>query len=294
MDFLQTIKAEHAKANDVIDKLGDTSEGAVKTRERLTSQLRTLLDEHSRKEEDYLYPMLIAQREAKDFLEGAYQAHEEIKRMAGELDAMEKGDSGFLPKLKDLEQRARQHMREEERLLSSIRKSISEVEIRSLDEAFSGAAPEAVAQEAKEAALEVSAQVERGAQSVMAAAEIFGKTAQLTAEDMQAITTCSTIAAGGMSEMRQAWIEWLNRALRANARASQDLLRCTTIEQLAHIHRGFLKESLDNLLEGSVQILRISSRISEDARRPIEDRVTRLRQGETRGRGAIAGQRGQR
>ena len=81
-------------------------------------------------------------------------------------------------------------------------------------------------------------------------------------------------------------MEWLGRGLRSSARASQELMRCTTIEQLAGVQRNFLKESIENLLEGSAQMLRISSRISEDARRPIEDCAARLRQGgtETRSR----------
>jgi phasin family protein len=122
---------------------------------------------------------------------------------------------------------------------------------------------------------------ERGAGAIMAAAEIYNETAQVTAQDLQAIATLSSIAAGGLADMRQAWMEWLNRSLRTSTRATQQLLRVKSLDQLADLQRSFLKESFDNLLEGSVQLLRISSRVSEDARRPIEDRVAHLHAGES-------------
>ena len=71
----------------------------------------------------------------------------------------------------------------------------------------------------------------------------------------------------------------LGRGFRAGARASQEIMRCRSIDQLADVQRNFLKESLENLLEGSAQLLRISGRISEDARRPIENRVGHGRRG---------------
>jgi phasin family protein len=108
-------------------------------------------------------------------------------------------------------------------------------------------------------------------------AEIYNETAQLTAEELQAIATFSSIAASGLAEMRQAWMEWLNRSLRTSTHATQQLLRVKSMEEFADLQRSFLKESFDNLLEGSAQLLRISSRVSGDACRPIEERVAQLR-----------------
>lgn len=297
MDFIQIIKSEHARVNDILDKLSETSDGAMKTRERLVGHLVPLLDEHSRKEEAFLYPALLrhreAHKEASDFLDGARQEHDEVSRLAAALDGMAKDDENFLRSANELKKLVHHHMREEERILPAIRKAMSDEEIQGLDEALSASPeelPERIATEGVSAALrqgaetategarrltqEVAQQAEHGSRSMLAAAEIYSETAQLTAEDLQAITTCSTIAAGGMTELRQTWMDWLGRTLRSSARASQELLRCTTIEQVAEVQRSFLKENLDHLLEGSAQMLRISGRVSEDARRPIEDRVT--------------------
>lgn len=144
-----------------------------------------------------------------------------------------------------------------------------------------------VTQEAAEGARRFGEEAaERGSGAILAAAEIYNETAQLTAQDLQAIATLSSIAAGGLADMRQAWMEWVGRSLRTSTRATQQLLRVKSLEQLADLHRSFLKESFDNLLEGSAQLLRISSRVSEDARRPIEDRVAHLHEGEQQERAA--------
>ncbi len=310
MDFVQIIKSEHARVNDMLDRLGETSDGAMKTRERLAGQIAAALADHSRKEEAYLYPAFMrhrdASKEAGEFIGSALDAHGQISRVASELDGMAKDDEGFLAKAKELKRLANQHMREEEHLLPAVRKAMDESEINALDEALAGSAeglPERMtegaaaalrhgAETATEGARRVTQQMMDQAdvsnRAILAAAEIYNETAQLTAEDLQAIATFSTVATGGMSEMRQAWMDWLTRSLRTTARASQDLFRCTTLDQLAGVQRNFLKESFDNLLEGSAQMLRISGRISEDARRPIEDRVAGLRReeaGERGGRG---------
>lgn len=304
MDFTQTIKREHERMSEIIERLADSSDTALKTRERLSHQLATMLDEHARKEEAAFYPALRAHRDAHegidDFLVGARAAHAQMARLSLELDSMAKDAEGLLPKVNELKPLAQRHMREEERLLAPLAKALGEEELKRLDEAMAGRGEEAAEQVAQSAGSAVARgaeiatvgarrlaqaatdEAEHRNRAVLAAAEIYGETAQLTAEDMQAIATCSGIAAGGLGEMRHAWMEWLSRSLRAGARASEQLLRCTTIEQLADIQRNFLKESLDNLLEGSAQMLRISSRITEDAARPIEDRVSHLRRASER------------
>src|SRR5579872_464561 len=92
LDFIQIIKGEHARISDILDKLGETSDGAMKTRERLVEQLAAAIDTHTRKEEAYLYPALLrhrdAHKEAGEFLSVARREHEEIARGIAELSAM--------------------------------------------------------------------------------------------------------------------------------------------------------------------------------------------------------------
>jgi hypothetical protein len=285
MDFTEIVKREHQRANEMMERLAESSEGALKTRERLARQLAELFREHAQKEEAHLYPALERHREAHDgideFLAGANAAHADMLQRADALDAMAKDDPSFTDAAGALRKAAQQHMRGEERLLGSLRKALDDAEIRALDEAMAGRAEEPVEAAAEEAMapLRHLGDSDAAKEPALAVVNLYGESARLTADDMQAIATCSSIAAGGIGELRQAWVEWLNRNLRAGARASQELMRCTKLEQVADVQRTFLKETLDNLFEGSAQMLRISSRVSEDAARPIEDRVLQLRRG---------------
>jgi hypothetical protein len=54
----QLIQTSPAKANELFAKLADTSEGAVKTRERLFSELKGELELLSSLEEQHLFPVL--------------------------------------------------------------------------------------------------------------------------------------------------------------------------------------------------------------------------------------------
>ena len=66
MDVVQLIKREHTRTIDLIDKLAETSSGAVKTRERVLSQLRSQLEFHTRALQEHVMPELERHEETRD------------------------------------------------------------------------------------------------------------------------------------------------------------------------------------------------------------------------------------
>ncbi len=68
MDVAQIFKRDHAKPIDLFDKLSDSSDNAVKSRERLFGQLKMELEAHNQVVEDQLYPILKKHRETKDLV----------------------------------------------------------------------------------------------------------------------------------------------------------------------------------------------------------------------------------
>jgi hypothetical protein len=62
MTLRTVMQAGPAKANELFTKLSDTSEGAVKTRERLFTELKTELELHASLEEQHLFPGPQAER----------------------------------------------------------------------------------------------------------------------------------------------------------------------------------------------------------------------------------------
>ena len=61
----QMLQTGPAKANELFAKLVDTSDGAIKTRERLFADLKAELDLLARLEEEHLFPVLRKHKEAK-------------------------------------------------------------------------------------------------------------------------------------------------------------------------------------------------------------------------------------
>jgi len=114
MDVYQLLKQDHQKAKQLFEKLGDTSDGAEKTRERLFAQLKEELDLHAQVEEKHFYPALRNNKETKDLVEEALEEHKEMKTALKELDAAEKTDESWAEKLAELKADVEHHVEEEE------------------------------------------------------------------------------------------------------------------------------------------------------------------------------------
>ena len=115
MDLFQLIKNDHRKVNELFKKIAGTSDRALKTRERLCTQLEAEIDLHARVEEAHLYPALKKHPETRDRVPEALQEHKEAKKMLGRIAKMSPDDDGFLPLVKELEKSIKHHVAEEEK-----------------------------------------------------------------------------------------------------------------------------------------------------------------------------------
>jgi hemerythrin-like domain-containing protein len=114
MDVYQLLKQDHEKAKQLFDKLGNTSDGAEKTRERLFAQLKQELELHAEVEEKHFYPALRNNKETKDLVAEALEEHKEMKMALKDLDAAEKTDDSWAKKLAELKANVEHHVEEEE------------------------------------------------------------------------------------------------------------------------------------------------------------------------------------
>lgn len=162
MDIIDLIKREHAKINGLIEKLTDTSDGAVKTRERLVSQLKTGLETHMGVVQDHVYPLLRKNDETRDLVPELKERNE-LKRQLADLERTSKDDDGFLPKVKELKKLVEQHLRaEEKQIFPAVKKAIGGEEAEELAKRIAAQTREEL-QEAKEQAAEAA---ETGAEVV--------------------------------------------------------------------------------------------------------------------------------
>jgi len=129
------MQAGPAKANELFTRLAETSDGALKTRERLFAELKAELEAHVDLEEQHLFPVLRKHAETKDLVAAAVKDNKELRALLAELDALPKNDEAFLAKLSELRKAFRQHARDEAKeLLPAVRKALSEEQVQDLTE----------------------------------------------------------------------------------------------------------------------------------------------------------------
>src|SRR4028118_1451004 len=135
MNFRTMMLAGPTKANELFGKLSETSDGAVKTRERLFSELKAELELHTSLEEQHLFPILRRNPETKGLVADAVKENKELRAKLAELDALPKDDEAFPERLKDLQKTFRQHARDEKtELLPAVQRALSEEQVQGVAE----------------------------------------------------------------------------------------------------------------------------------------------------------------
>ena len=144
MTFRTVMQAGPAKANELFAKLSDTSDGAVKTREKLFTELKTELELHTSLEEQHLFPILRRNAETKELVADAIKDNKELRAKLAELEALPKNDAAFPERLKELQKTFRQHARDEKReLLPAVQRALSEEQVQGVAEKIEAGVAEA-------------------------------------------------------------------------------------------------------------------------------------------------------
>jgi len=133
MTLLTLMQAGPAKAQELFVRLSETSDGAVKTRERLFAELKTELETHVDLEERHLFPILKKHAETRDLVGSAIRDNKELRARLDELERLPKNHETFLEKLADLRKEFRQHARDEKKeLLPAVQRALSEEQVQGI------------------------------------------------------------------------------------------------------------------------------------------------------------------
>jgi uncharacterized protein (TIGR02271 family) len=138
------LQAGPAKANELFAKLAETSDGALKTRERLFAELKAELESHVELEERHLFPVLRKHPDTKDVVSAAAKDNKELRTRLAELDGLPKNDGTFLTLLTELRKGWRQHARNEAKeILPAVRDALSEEQVQGITEKMEATLAEA-------------------------------------------------------------------------------------------------------------------------------------------------------
>src|SRR3954463_1606544 len=144
MNLRTLMQVGPAKANELFARLAETSDGAVKTREKLFAELKGELELHTSLEEQHLFPVLRRNAETKELVADAVRDNRELRAKLAELEALPKNDPAFPEQLKELQKTFRQHARDDKReLLPAVQRALSEEQVQSVVEKIEAGVAEA-------------------------------------------------------------------------------------------------------------------------------------------------------
>ena len=131
----QLIQTSPAKANELIARLADTSDTAIKTRERLLADLKAELELLAKLEEEHLFPVLRKHKETKDLVSDALNDNKQTRKLLAELERVPKGSEEFASKVAELRTAFQQSVRDERKeLLPAVLKALSDEEAQAIVE----------------------------------------------------------------------------------------------------------------------------------------------------------------
>src|ERR1700710_1744803 len=185
MSFRVLMQAAPAKANELFARLSETSDGAVKTREKLFAELKTELELHTSLEEQHLFPILRRNAETKELVTDAIKDNKELRAKLAELERLPKSDDAFPERLAELQKAFRQHARDEKReLLPAVQKALSEEQLQGIVEKMEGSLAEA--DEARQNEAEERRAAARREREEREHAELLAQQEQQAEQDRQA------------------------------------------------------------------------------------------------------------
>jgi uncharacterized protein (TIGR02271 family) len=133
----QLIQARPDKANELFAKLVDTSDNAVKTRERLLRELKAELELLDKLEEEHLFPVLRKHKETKDLVSAALNDNKQTRKLLAELERTPAASEEFAPKVAELKKAFQQSVRDERKeLLPAVLKALSDEEAQAVVDKF--------------------------------------------------------------------------------------------------------------------------------------------------------------
>ena len=133
MNAISMLTDDHRAVKKLLSELESTTERGVKTREEIFSRIKADLTVHEIIEEEIFYPALKEHPRAKDIVLEAYEEHNVVDTLMGELSAMPFDDERWGAKAKVMQENIEHHIEEEEGdMFKKARQVFDEAELEEL------------------------------------------------------------------------------------------------------------------------------------------------------------------
>jgi Hemerythrin HHE cation binding domain len=267
----QLIYSSPKKANELFAKLVDTSETAVKTRERLFSELKNELELQAELEEQHLFPVLKKHKETKGLVADALSDNRQTRKLLAELESTPKDSEVFGAKVTELQKAFQQHVRDEKKeLLPAVVKALSDEEANTVvekiedEKAHVEAAQradakrereEAAAKREREQAAEANAAKDKAkadAERVQKATKVMRMATRAGADGASEMSKAIRVATGSEEAGREtdtasAMVDLLNEQAQHAMQATIAVVRARTAAEFAKAQSDFIGGSIQRM-----------------------------------------------
>jgi hemerythrin superfamily protein len=135
VDALALLKKDHDQVKKMLKDLDDTTDRAIKTRQDLFERLKFSLTVHEQMEEAVLYPALKEHAETKEIVLEAYEEHDVVDTILGELEQTPFDDETWHAKFTVMRENLLHHIQEEEdEMFGQVRRLFDKATLESLGE----------------------------------------------------------------------------------------------------------------------------------------------------------------
>jgi hypothetical protein len=114
VDGLTLLKSDHDEVKSLMEKVAETTERAIKTREETFAKIHQALQIHEAIEEEILYPALKEHPDLKDLALEAYEEHHVVDEIMGEILQLPVDDETWIAKFTVMKENLEHHIEEEE------------------------------------------------------------------------------------------------------------------------------------------------------------------------------------
>lgn len=114
MDIFDEMKNEHDKMRKMVEKIKDTTDRAIKTREKEFEKLYIEIKAHHEAEERVLVPVLKNEDDTKEDGMEMIEEHHVLEDLLEDLDNLSKGDESWIVKFGVMDEILEHHFEEEE------------------------------------------------------------------------------------------------------------------------------------------------------------------------------------
>ena len=105
--------------------------------------------------------------------------------------------------------------------------------------------------------------------------DAYREGAALATSRMSAMLSAYEAMASGLQEIQKTYLEALRRSVEMASAGPRELMGCKNFSDVAEVQRELVCRGLDEWFDSSAKLLAVTSRIAEDAMRPVEEHAHR-------------------